>query len=245
MSLRFKLPSDLVTHLDSYAGQEGIPRPFLIAALIADFLQDDIADPSKYIVKALRPTGASVPHSGKKKRNARLAYISKEDEQQLRDWAGRMAMNVSILIEAIIRDRFADKTHLGEIVAKVKADGYQAQLKIPEIDTIEKDRIGVVALLSPELRAAIERLEKVWLRNTTQQIEQMIIEAVQKQTHFDGPLPTPPTEGSERKLVRIPRQVHAQLLEWSKRENRTIQNQIIHVLHKAAMTEPLNSGKAN
>jgi hypothetical protein len=235
MSLRFKLPSDLVMRLGSYAGQKGIPRPFLIAALVTDFLQDSIADPSKHIVKALKPTEAEAPQSDKKTKHARLAYVSTEDENKLRDWADRMAMNPSTLLEAIIRDRFSNKSRLEEIVTKAKADGYQTQLKIPEIDTLEQNRIGVVALLSPELRAAILRLEQVWLRNTTQQIEQILIEAVQKQTEFAGPLPTPPTKCSERKLVRIPRQVHAQLVEWSKRENRSIQNQIVHVLHKAAM----------
>ena len=136
-------------------------------------------------------------------------------------------------MEAIIRDRFSDKTRLEAIVAKIKEGGYQSQLKIPELDTAEHDRIGVVAMLSPELRVAIEKKEKLWSRTTTQQIEQTLVEAVERQKDFDGPLSSPPSEGSERKLVRLPRGVHAKLAEWSKLQNRSLQNQIVHVLHKS------------
>jgi len=238
MSLRFRLPNDLVARLDSYAGQAGIERPRLIAALVLDFLADQAVDPSKHILDSLKPLQPSSQPTTSQTRNVRIAYISHEDEAKLRDWAARMAMTPSVLMEAIIRDRFSDRNRLEAIVVKIKEGGFQSQLEIPEIDTSEQDRIGVVAMLSPELRAAIELQEKVWLRSTTQQIEAILADAVEKQGEFDGPLSSPPSIGSERKLVRLPRAVHAKLAQWSKRQNRTLQNHIVHVLHKAIAQKP-------
>jgi hypothetical protein len=233
MSLRFKLPQDVVTNLDSYTAQAGIERPLLVAALVADFLGDKVPDPSRHLLGTLIPSETNTTQSSQEVRHVRLAHISPEDETKLRDWAARMAMTPSTLMEAIIRDRFSDRSRLEAIVGKAKAEGYQTQLRIPEIDTSENARIGVVAMLSPELRTAIEAQERLWSRTTTQQIEHMLAEAVEKQDKFDGPLSSPPSKGSERKLVRLPRDVHAKLAAWSIRENRTLQNHIVHVLHKA------------
>jgi len=237
MSLRFKLPTELVTLLDSYAGQAGIQRPLLISALVLDFLKDSGPDSSAVIVPLLKPLEEAFVKGGEQK-HVRLAYLPQEDEERLRDWAGRMATTPSVLMGAIIRNRFSDRDRLQAIVDKARERGFQEQLKMPEIDTSERDRTGVVAMLSPELRAKIEQLERMWSRTTAQQIVHILTEAVERQTEYDGPLPGAPPRGTERKLVRVPRAVHAKLTDWSKREKRSIQNQIVHILHKAVADRP-------
>jgi hypothetical protein len=232
MAFQIKLPRELIVHLNSYTSQAGINRPLLVAELVSDFLSVglDVSSEAVLAKAKLWQVGAD-PKA--ERRMVRLGSISKENQEKLRAWATSLSMNVSDVIEIIIRDRFSDEQRLRTIVERAKASGYQSQLAIPEIDTSEQNRIGIVALLSPQLRAAIEQIEKVESRNTTQQIEHFLSEAVEKQNEYDSPLSKAPQQWTERKLVRVDRQIHAKLMAWSQNKKRNIQNQVVHILHKA------------
>jgi HEPN domain-containing protein len=103
----------------------------------------------------------------------------------------------------------------------------------PELLKASQDRVGVVALLSPDLRKSIDNITKFESRSTSQQIELFLEEAVEAQEKFDQPVASLLPIGTERKLVRISPETHKKLAEWSRRTNRTLQKQIIHILHKA------------
>ena len=230
--IRFKLPRDLITHLDSYTDQIGVVRSVLITELITDFLISGVETATKRVVEHLR-SNRPKPATPADAKPVTLSHVPAEAARTLRIWCADLGISLSSLMQVIIHDRFSDAERLSAITTRVRTKGYQPELRIPGTDTVEEGRVAVVAPLSQQLRAGIEKIEKVESRRTGKQIEHFLTEAVDKQEEFDGPLSSPPDEGSETKLVRIDRRVHQKLRAWSRRKNRTIQEQISHVLHKA------------
>lgn len=230
--ISIKLPQELVTLLNSFTGQVGILRPILITEFISDYLSAGLEE-STAIVAAELKTSLSQEPQKRELKGVIIENVSDEVVKKLKAWANNLGVPLSLLLEIIIHNRFSDAARRQAIVDRIRQNGYQAQLEIHETNTSETDKVPVVALLSPELRVEIERVEKLESRRTGQQIEDFISVAVERQEEFDKPLSKPSPPGSERKLVRVPRQVHTKLSAWSKRKNRTLQNQIVHILQKS------------
>jgi macrodomain Ter protein organizer (MatP/YcbG family) len=235
--INIKLPQELVTALNSYTGQVGIARPILLTELISDYLSAGLEE-STAIVAAELKASLSQDQQKRKLKEVIIDHVSEEVVKKLKTWAENLGVTLSLLMEIIIRNRFSDQARLQAIVDQIRAKGYQAQLEIPETDTSEAARVTVVALLSPELRAEIQRVEELESRRTAQQIEHFVTVAVERQDEFDKPLSKPSPPGSERKLFRVPRSVHELLSAWSKRKKRTLQNHIVHILQKSVEKSP-------